>query len=276
VNVAVEASRRIKNETGLSSGAASVSFAAVQYIKQHLPSLKGIKVLLLGTGDIGQATCGNLLKHLPDVELTLMNRSQEKALALAQKYQLETLPLSQLKDGIAKVDVVVVATGADNPTVTAQHLPSGLGKTLFLDLSVPRNVHQSVEEHPRCQVAHVDQLIDLTREAIERRSEEIPLAEQMLEESAEGFYQWVRKRRFAPVLQALKAELSEIQRREIQTLAKKNPETDPDQLEVLGARMVQKITNRFASYLHQHPGDADQDLTTIQEIFGLSNLSKLA
>ncbi len=273
VNVAVEASRRVKNETDLCSGAASVSFAAVQYIKQHLPSLKDIKVLLLGTGDIGQATCSNLIKHLPGVELTLMNRSQEKALALAEKYQLETLPFSQLSQGIAKADVVVVATGASAPTVTDQHFPQELTKTLFLDLSVPRNVHQSVEEHPRCQVAHVDQLIDLTREAIERRSEEIPLAEQMLDEAAQGFYQWLKKRRFAPVLQALKAELSEIQRREIQTLAKKNPDTDPDQLEMLGARMVQKITNRFASYLHQHPGDADQDLSTIQEIFGLSKLA---
>ena len=271
VNVAVEVSRQVKNETELSSGAASVSFAAVQYIKQHLPTLKNIEVLLVGTGDIGRATCDNLIKHLPDGHVTLMNRSPEKAAPLAEKHNLPILPLSDLREGIAESHVVIVATGADSPTVRAEHLPANAGKTLFIDLSVPRNVDQSIEEQPGCQVMHIDELIDLTQSAIEKRSGEVPAAEAMVQQGQEAFYQWVEKRKFAPILQALKDELSEIHRRELSTMAKKNPDADPEQLELLGQRMVQKITNRFAKYLNTNRDSADLD--TIQEIFDLKKLA---
>ncbi len=269
VNVGVEVSKRVKNETELSSGAASVSFAAVQYIKQHLPTLKDTKVLLVGTGDIGRATCDNLIKHLPDGHVTLMNRSPEKAQALADKYNLPVRPLSDLTDGIEQAHVVIVATGASSPTVRAEHLPSTGGKTLFIDLSVPRNVDQAIEEQTGCQVMHIDELIDLTQSALQKRAEEVPAAEGLVREGEEGFYQWLDSRKFAPLLQALKAELSEIQRREIHTLAKKNPEADPEQLEMLGQRMVQKITNRFAKYLHGNREEAELSLETIQDIFDL-------
>jgi glutamyl-tRNA reductase len=269
VNVGVEVSKRVKNETELSSGAASVSFAAVQYVKQHLPTLKNIQVLLLGTGDIGRSTCDNLIKHLPDGHVTLMNRTPEKAQALAEKYNLPIRPISELTDGIRKAHVVIVATGASSPTVRAEQLPSEGGKTLFIDLSVPRNVDQSIETDPGSQVMHIDQLIDLTQSALAKRAEEVPAAEALVQSGEAAFYQWLESRKFAPVLQALRAELVEIQRREINTMAKKNPEADMVYLETLGERMVQKITNRFAKHLHSNRDQAELSLLTIQEIFDL-------
>ncbi len=269
VNVGAEVSKRVKNETELSSGAASVSFAAVQYVKQHLPTLKNINVLLVGTGDIGRSTCDNLIKHLPDGHVTLMNRTPEKAQALAEKYELPIRPLSELTDGIRQAHVVIVATGASSPTVRAEHLPAEGGKTLFIDLSVPRNVDQFIEEHPDTQVMHIDELIDLTQSALAKRAEEVPAAELLVQEGEAAFYQWLESRKFAPVLQALKAELAEIQRREISSLAKKNPQADVEHLETLGERMVQKITNRFAKHLHSNRDQADLSLTAIQDIFDL-------
>ena len=167
--------------------------------------------------------------------------------------------------------MVIVATGADSPTVKAEHLPTNAGKTLFIDLSVPRNVDQSIEEQPDCQVMHIDQLIDLTQSALDKRSAEVPAAELMVQQGQAAFYQWVEKRKFAPILQALKDELSEIHRRELSSPGQEKSRCGPAHLELLGQRMVQKITNRFAKYLNANQGEAGID--TIQEIFDLKQMA---
>src|SRR5690606_405626 len=53
-NAVIQASKRIKTETGISSGATSVSFAAVQYIIRNVSDVTNKNILLLGTGKIGR------------------------------------------------------------------------------------------------------------------------------------------------------------------------------------------------------------------------------
>src|SRR5690606_7579472 len=85
VNSAIQASKRVKNETELSSGAASVSFAAVQYIMTHVESISEKKILLFGTGKIGRNTCENLVKHTKNDHIVLINRTKDKAEKIAGK-----------------------------------------------------------------------------------------------------------------------------------------------------------------------------------------------
>jgi glutamyl-tRNA reductase len=85
VNAVIQASKRIKTETKISSGATSVAFAAVQYIMQHVPSISEKNILLFGTGKIGRNTCENLVKHTQNDHIVLINRTEEKATAVAKK-----------------------------------------------------------------------------------------------------------------------------------------------------------------------------------------------
>ena len=87
-NAVIRASKRIKNETGLSSGATSVSFAAVQYILARVPFVSSKNILLFGTGKIGRNTCENLLKHTQNDHITLVNRTKDKAEKVAGKFNL--------------------------------------------------------------------------------------------------------------------------------------------------------------------------------------------
>jgi glutamyl-tRNA reductase len=72
-NAVIQASKRIKNETTISTGATSVSFAAVQYILAHVPYISEKNILLFGTGKIGRNTCENLIKHTKNERITLIN-----------------------------------------------------------------------------------------------------------------------------------------------------------------------------------------------------------
>src|SRR5579859_1773431 len=74
VNCVLQSSKSIKNQTALSGGTVSVSFAAIQYIKEKFTGVAGKKILLIGTGKIGRNTCRNLVDYLDTKEITLINR----------------------------------------------------------------------------------------------------------------------------------------------------------------------------------------------------------
>jgi glutamyl-tRNA reductase len=148
VNSVIQASKRIKNETGISTGATSVSFASVQYIMKNVADISSKNILLFGTGKIGRNTCENLVKHTKNDHITLINRTKDKAEKIAGKFNLIVKDYSDLHLEIQKADVLVVATGAQNPTVDAAIL--NLKKPLLiLDLSIPKKkaVHSRCGNH---------------------------------------------------------------------------------------------------------------------------------
>ena len=118
VNTVLQSSKLIKNKTQLSGGTVSVSFAAVQYIKKHVKNISNKKILLLGTGKIGSNTCKNLVDYLGTKNITLINRSPEKAIELADELEFKTAAINNLDDEIASADIIIVATNAEEPVIT--------------------------------------------------------------------------------------------------------------------------------------------------------------
>ena len=88
-NSVIQASKRIKNETELSSGSTSVAFASVKYIKNNVSDISNKNILLFGTGKIGRNTCKNLVKHTKNTHITLINRTKQKAEAVAGKISFD-------------------------------------------------------------------------------------------------------------------------------------------------------------------------------------------
>ena len=173
VNAVIQASKKIKTETEISSGATSVSFAAVQYIFKNVENISSKNILLFGTGKIGRNTCENLVKHTKHEQITLINRTKDKAEKIAKKLNVIVRDYSDLQLELQKADVVVVATGAQNPTIDKAIL--NLKKPLLiLDLSIPKNVHENVNDISGVSLVHMDQLAQMTDETLENRKKQIP------------------------------------------------------------------------------------------------------
>ena len=143
VNAVIQASKRIKTETKISTGATSVAFASVQYIIQHIENISEKNILLFGTGKIGRNTCENLIKHTANDHIVLVNRTHEKAKSVAGKFNVLDKEYGELPTEIRKADVMIVATGAQQPTVGKDMIHSDK-PLLILDLSIPSNVHENV------------------------------------------------------------------------------------------------------------------------------------
>ncbi|WP_300489411.1 glutamyl-tRNA reductase [Flavobacterium sp.] len=266
INAVIQSSKRIKNETEISSGATSVSFAAVQYIMNNVPDISSKNILLFGTGKIGRNTCENLVKHTKNDHITLINRTKDKAEKIAGKFNLIVKDYADLQLEIQKADVLVVATGAQNPTIDKAIL--NLKKPLLiLDLSVPKNVDDNVKELSDVTLVHMDHLSQMTDETLENRKKHIPAAEAIIEEIKEEFFNWTKARKFAPTIHALKEKLNTIKESELNFQRKKFDNFDEEQAEIISTRIIQKITTHFANHLKDNNTMVDESIEWIEKIF---------
>ena len=266
VNSVIQASKKIKTDTEISSGATSVSFASVQYIIKNVADIGNKNILLFGTGKIGRNTCENLVKHTKHEQITLINRTKDKAERLAEKLDVIVKDYSDLQLELQKADVLVVATGAQNPTVDKAIL--NLKKPLLiLDLSIPKNVNENVQDVEGVTLVHMDHLSQITDETLENRKKFIPQAEAIIEEISDEFITWTKGRKYAPTIHALKAKLQSIKEIEIAYQRKKMDNFDEAQAEIISDRIIQKITNHFANHLKDENTSVDDSVDWIQKVF---------
>ncbi|AXG73760.1 glutamyl-tRNA reductase [Flavobacterium arcticum] len=273
VNCTIQASKRIKNETELSSGATSVSFASVQYIMNNVADIQNKNILLFGTGKIGRNTCENLVKHTKNEHITLINRTKDKAEKIAGKFNLLVKDYDLLPLEIPKADVLVVATGAQNPTIDKDilvpHKP-----LLILDLSIPKNVHDNAKEIEGVTVIHLDDLSKITDDTLENRKKHIPTAEAIIAETEEDFVNWLNARKFAPTIHALKEKLTTIKDGELDFQRKKISNFDEEQAEIISQRIIHKITTHFANHLKDRDTMVDESIEWIEKVFHIENTTK--
>ena len=270
INSVIQASKRIKTETKLSSGATSVSFASVQYILKSVKDVTAKNILLFGTGKIGRNTCENLIKHTKNEHITLINRTRDRAEKIAGKFKVLVKDYSQLPEEIKNTDILIVATGAQNPTVDKQ-LIQNKKELLILDLSLPKNVDENVKDLKNVTLTHLDELSNITDETLNKRKEFIPVAEAIIEEIKSAFLAWLEYRKFAPTIKALKEKLNVFAEAEIDVQRKKLEDFNKTQADLISAQIVQKITNHFAHHLKQEANSGKKSLELIQEIFQLDS-----
>jgi glutamyl-tRNA reductase len=267
-NSVIQASKRIKNETEISSGATSVAFASVQYILRNVPNISAKNILLFGTGKIGRNTCENLIKHTKNPHITLINRTKGKAEKVAGKFNLTVKDYGDLQTEIRKSDVLIVATGASAPTISKELIYTKK-PLLILDLSIPKNVADNVNELSNVTTIHLDHLSQMTDETLERRKQFIPHAEAIIEDIKDEFIQWLETRKFAPVIKALNKKLKTMKEEEIDYHSKKHSDFNEEQADVISNRIIQKITKQFANHLKDDSVDSDTSLALIQKVFQL-------
>ena len=264
-NCVIQASKRIKTETKISSGATSMAYAAVQFITNEVDNVSNKNVLLIGTGKIGRNTCENLVKHTENKKITVINRSKEKAETLGHKFDVLVKDFSEIYSEIKKADIIVLATGAEEPLIK-NNLLKTKRNLLIVDLTIPSNI-QIDKSLKNVRIVNLDDLSNITHNTLSERRKYIPKAQKIIEEIKQEFLQWIYDRRYAPALKALKDKLIKQQNDEIGSRKRKNGViiNDPS----LSYEMIHKITGQFAFYLKENPSKANDAMNIFNEVFQL-------
>ncbi|PQJ19949.1 glutamyl-tRNA reductase [Tenacibaculum sp. SG-28] len=268
LNCVMQSSKRVKNETKLSSGTTSVSYAAVQYLIKNIPNHNAKNILVFGLGKMGKHTCKNLSEYTNNNMVRLINRTEEKVTEFVKENPaIRQAKYKDLSQEIANCDVLIVSTGANKPTVLKEHIPEDKD-ILILDLSMPANVSTEVSSLKNVTLINVDELSKITLETLAVREKEVPLAEAIIEEHKAEFNQWLNHRKFTPAINALKQSLVAIQKDEINFHKKKNRDFDEEQAEVITSRLIQKITTQFVKHLKDENTSITQSIDVMSKVFG--------
>lgn len=270
LNLVLQASKKVKNTTQLSSGTTSVSYAAVQYIIQNVPNYDQKNILVFGLGKMGKHTCKNLAQYTKNKSVCLINRTEEKAISFVKTHSsIRNSSISNLTQEIAKSDILIVSTGSDTPTITKQHI-SPEKEILILDLSMPENVDTSVNQFENVTLVNVDELSKITLETLSTRQNEVPKAEKIIEVYKEEFNDWLNNRKLVPAINALKESLESIKKDEINFHKKKIKNFDENQAEILTNRFIQKITTQFVKHLKEEETSVNDSIQIMSKVFGNS------
>lgn len=209
INTALQASKAVKTGTCLSGGTVSVSFAAIQFIKDYIPNYNSKKILVIGTGKIGRNTCRNLVDYLRTKNVTLINRTEEKAKAVATELGLKYASVQTLPAEVNAADITITSTNSPSPVIYAPFFKDDKPR-LIIDLSVPYDVDIAVKEVENIRLLNVDELSKMKDATLQKRQAQVPQANAILAAHVEEFISWCNMRLHVPVLVSLKTKLQQL------------------------------------------------------------------
>lgn len=265
-NVALHASKEAKNKTSLSSGTTTVSYAAIQYIKDNIEDLNNKNILVYGLGNIGENTAKSCVKYLKNNNITIVNRSIEKTENLANVIDVQGIAHEKLSEEIQLSDVIIVATGASKPILTTNQFNNEKSQ-LIIDLSIPKNVDADVKLLKNKSVIDVDVLSQKTKRTLENRQKQIPLVEEIIEKYKKEFLDWLGFRKSTPAINTLKQSLESIQKDAISVYLKKHQNSNTEQAEEIASQIVNKIVSKFAMHLKDDNTQANLSIQVMDQVF---------
>jgi glutamyl-tRNA reductase len=262
VNCVLQASKVIKNQTGLSGGTVSVSFAAIQYIRERVVDPGSQEILLIGTGKIGRNTCRNMVDYLGTRNLTLINRTESKAAELAAEIGVRYAPADRIAECVRAANIILVATNAEHPTLMKSWV-EGAGEKLIIDLSIPCNVEKSAAELPGITLINVDELSKIKDKTLQKREAEVPKAKVIIAEHIAEWMDWYKMRQHVPVLKAVKTKLKEIHTCPVFSRLRGEPFPFTDDIQT--DEQIQRVINGMATKMRQHNQGGCQFIEAINE-----------
>ena len=204
---ALRVAKRVRTQTGIAQGKVSVSSAAVDYVREVFAHFDDKTVLVIGAGKMGELT----LRHLRDLKpkrILVINRSPEKAQAVAAGCGGSPMPWADLDAALARADIVLSTTGAPEPVVTAERWQGVLarrtkGPVVILDIAVPRDFDARVHDGDRTWLFNIDDLNRLREATLRERLRHLAPAEALVEQETETFVKEWGRRRIGPVIERL-------------------------------------------------------------------------
>lgn len=244
---AVETGKRVRTETSIGRGIASVSQAAVALADERTHGLAGRTVLVIGAGDMAEGTVKSLAKAGVG-EVLVANRTWERATGLAEACGGRPVPITELHDALERVDVLVTTTGAQDLILEAAdigHLTASRNHPLVIvDVAVPRDVDPSARQIPGITLLDMDDIGAFVDEGLDSRNSEVASVRAIVDGEVDRYQTMVSAREVAPLIAELRGSADQIRTAELERFAARLNELEPDQREAVEA-LTKGIVNKI-------------------------------
>ncbi|MFQ5708588.1 MAG: glutamyl-tRNA reductase [bacterium] len=281
---ALSVGKRVRTETAISEHSLSISRAAVNLVQKSFPNVAGLKVVVVGVGEMGLVTIKSLFNQGVR-DITAINRSQERAQALVQQFNLKTLGFDRLEACLAEADVVVSCTGAPHivlPLETVKRVLRHRQKPplLIVDIAVPRDVDPQVGKLENVRLHNIDQLRTEVEQNLKRRSNEIGHVRAIVTQEVSKFFAWYQSREAKPVITKLRQKAEQIREQELQRALRRFEsnlsDSDTRVVQDLSRRIINRILHQPLTRLKELTAEDNGELyaATVRNLFRLEEPSK--
>ncbi|RKZ14330.1 glutamyl-tRNA reductase [bacterium] len=298
---AFRAGKRVRTETGISRGAVSVAFAAVELARKFFDYLCDHRAVLVGAGETGGLAARHFLQHNIG-QLTVINRSGERAQELAatllaereaaatapretdkQRFpaaqaecgRVDAKPWESLAESLVTADVVLTTTGATEPVIMPEMVAAAVkrrrGKPLFfLDIAVPRDIHPDVADIDGVFVFGLDDLDEIVQGNLAARRKQLPAAQQIIDEELAAFEQWLGDVDLRPTVAEFKSYLEELKDKQVGFVRRKQSAEVAAEVDRSLQQFIKKVLGRSMTTLKtaESPEERERDLETLRRLFG--------
>jgi len=245
---ALSVAGRIRNETSVSRGAASVSSAAVQLAKQIFGSLTGKRAMVLGAGEMAELALESLSNQGVRTSI-VANRTFERAAEVAERHGAVAVHYDECWTALSQVDVLVCSTAAPHAVVFVEHVRPALevrgdSPLCILDIALPRDVDPAVAELENVFLYNLDDLQAVVSANLERRRGELPTAEQLIGGEVRRFWDWVAGLAAVPVLAEMRAHMEVVRERELADTLRRLQHLPPAERAAV-EELSRKLMNKF-------------------------------
>ncbi|HVO60866.1 MAG TPA: glutamyl-tRNA reductase [Terriglobales bacterium] len=240
--------KRVRTETAVGSSSVSIASVAVELAKKIFGSLQGKHVLLVGAGKMSELAARHLLAHGAGT-IFVANRTYDRALTLAAKFNGEVVPFDKLYDSCDRADIVITSTGAPHAIFRREHAERFLARRrnrpmFFIDIAVPRDVDADVNNVDGVFVYDIDDLQQAVAAHVADRKKEAERAEAIIATEVERFQSRVQSLDVVPTIVSLQDHLETIRQAEIDRVRGRLGALDPEQelaIDALTKGIINKI-----------------------------------
>jgi glutamyl-tRNA reductase len=277
---AVTLAKKAHSQTEIGSNAVSVSYAAVELAKKVFGSLKEKHVLIIGAGKMGELAVENL-QGSGATQITVINRTYEKARILADRYNGDARVLAELKQALTEADILISSTAANEYVITRAMMVDvnrqRKGRPLFMvDIAVPRDLDPEIAELESVFLYDIDDLEGIVQSNLAERQKAAEQINLMVESEIVGFNQWVHMLGVVPIIAELRDKAMAIQADTMKSIERKMPNLTERERKVLN-----KHTKSIVNQLLKDPvsqvkeiaaqANAAEKLELFKQIFNLSD-----
>jgi glutamyl-tRNA reductase len=253
---------RVRSETALGIGAASISTAAVELAKKIFGSLRGRNALVMGAGEMSEVTL-ECLRSEGIRSCVVTNRTHARAVELAEKWGGRAIPWNELEGALPDVDIVICSTAAPHPVLSLERFraayPKGASKPLcIIDIAIPRDVDPRVGDEPNVFLYNIDDLKQIVDDSLERRKGVIPAADELVDQGVRDYWAWYSSLAVVPTIKDLRDKGEEFRKGELErTLRRLShlPAEDQQAIDTLTRSLLNKLLHAPTTRLREAAGN---------------------
>jgi glutamyl-tRNA reductase len=229
--------KRVRTETRIGSSAVSISYAAVELAKKIFQELQGRVALLIGAGEMAELAAEHLLSNGVE-RIVVVNRTLERALALARRFNGTTVAWEELSEELRRVDIIISSTGSPESILSAEQVKQRMRARrnrplFFIDIAVPRDIDPEVNQIDNVYLYNIDDLQGIVEINQTERLKEATRAEHIISGEALKFDAWLRTLEVVPTIVSLREKAEEIREAEVQKTLSQMESLSDEEIEAI-------------------------------------------